>query len=426
MSEISLAAPVNIDVNGGGGPLIAENHLVALILEPEGIRIDTSRFHSRDVRKDREGILRVRINRQETLFPYTGSGEVFPKFRDKLLYLGAAPEELALDLNLVELDEKEREALGSAAGLLNLLGGSPLGAFNPAVSAGLALGSSLLRFAQSQIDDDEEAQVFVVHRDRLKDGQKLSLDLRSKGSADSRLRLSLRVLDLGPIDAPARLRIRVGNPVLDLESRPIRVRQSNTGPGVRRPVVTRDVDAQDWLLRSDMELFNFEARSLKAAAAYTTNLATIDRVLSWHVHDVLETTGGAGAGRHVLPLTMSFSLNNKDLNAEALLEVARSALDLAAAFEPRAEKAHDLLKKHGPTALSFISELTSKNFSLFGFDGVVVLDAAGGGGIPDGEGRLVLPRTDKGTWSRRIQRELTWRGDKVGSFAFDLEAKSAG
>jgi hypothetical protein len=415
MSDISFAAPVEIDVRGGSGPEIQGNHLIALVLEPDGIRIDPSRFHSRPSGRTREGILRVRINGQETLFPYTGSGEVFPKFRDKLLYLGAAPPDLAFDLNLVDFDDEEREALGSAAGVLEFVGHTALGTLAPAVFAGFALGGSLLRFVQSRLDDEEEAQVFVVHPRPLEFDQTLSLELRSQGTEGARLRLAMRVLDLGPVDAPARLRIRVGNPVLALEP----------PPGVRARGGTKQASPQPSWPRTGLHLFNFEARSRTAAAAYTTKFKRIDKVLSWHLRDVFEAAGGVGRDRHVLPLTMGFSLNEKDLHAEALLAVAKSTLALAHAVEPKVERVPDLLKKHGATTLSFLSEFTPRNLLLFGFDGVLVLGDTQSGGVPDGEGRLVLPRVEPGTWARRIERDVTWRGQPVGSFAFDLEAKRA-
>lgn len=77
------------------------------------------------------------------------------------------------------------------------------------------------------------------------------------------------------------------------------------------------------------------------------------------------------------------------------------------------------------TTLSFLSEFAPKNLSLFGFDGVLVLRETQGGDMTEGEGRIALPRVGPGTWLRRIERDVTWRGQRVGSFAFDLEAKRA-
>ena len=428
MSDIRLAAPVRLVASDTAGSAIPKNHLVALMLEHEGIQIDTSRFLSRDLRsKKREGILRVRVNGQETVFPYSGEGVVHPKFRDKLIYLGPSPSELAFDVNLIELDEKARQALGTGASLMDLLARSPGGALQPALPAGLALGSALLRFIQGRIEDDEEAQIFWVHDERLRGDQILELELLSDGSDATRLRLVMRAIDLGAVTAPSRVRLRVGHPELEVEDQTVEVHRPHTGPGARkRSAAQKRLDAHAWLLEEDMQLFNFEARSGRTATAYTTSFAKIHRVLSWYQHDLFEAQGGAGpAGRHLVPLTLGFSLNTRDLNARELLDVAQSALDLAALFEPRVAGALDVLRKHGPTALGLISELTARNFSLFAFDGVLVLDPPGGNEPPSGGGRLVLPATGDGTWGRRIRQELTWRGRKVGSFAFDLEAKRA-
>src|SRR5690606_13926856 len=104
--HVELAPPRELEVAVAGGEPIDPRHLVAIVLEAEGVAIGTEHFLSKDAGRTREGILRLRVNGQETVLPYAGRGLVRPKFRSKLLYLGAPPPALALDLALVELDER--------------------------------------------------------------------------------------------------------------------------------------------------------------------------------------------------------------------------------------------------------------------------------------------------------------------------------
>jgi len=84
-----------------------------------------------------------------------------------------------------------------------------------------------------------------------------------------------------------------------------------------------------------------------------------------------------------------------------------------------------LLTKHGPTALGLISELSRTNFSLFAFDGVVVLAPGADPATEEDAGHLVLPHLGDGRWGRTIERPLTWRDEEIGAFAFELEMRRA-
>src|SRR5690606_20911801 len=123
--------------------------------------------------------------------------------------------------------------------------------------------------------------------------------------------------------------------------------------------------------------------------------------------------------RHVLPLRLGFSLNEKALDAEALLGLARSTPDLAAVWEPGVRPVRSWIAKQGPSLLGLLSARAPPASTLYARDGVVVLDPDGGAALADGPGRLVLRSADGVRWQRRIETELAWEGVALGRFGFD-------
>lgn len=418
MQRIELATPAALSTTHAGGAVVPSDHLVALVVEPDGLAIHTGHFHSRDVRGEREGVLTVRVCGQETVFPFTGRGVVQPRFRERLLYLGGVPHALDLDVQVLELDRQARERLATAADVAEQLAKTPLGGSHPALAPGLGLVAGLLRFAGSRVDDDEEARLFWVHERPLRADEVLRLELPARTTGKPRLVIDFRVLDLGPVQRFSQLAVRIARPVLELdESARLPVRRPASRGGARRPE-TRQVGAQSWLGR--MERFNFEARSGSAAAAYSAPLRTLGQVLSWHERELFVARAGRAAERHVLPLRLGFSLNTKALDAEALLGLAGRALDVAAVWEPRAGAVRSWLTKQGPSLLGLLSDLAPAAFTLYALDGVVVLDPEGGATLADGPGRLVLRSPDGVRWARRVETELAREGVTLGRFGFDL------
>src|SRR5690606_11407273 len=61
VQRIELATPAALSTTHAGGAVVPSDHLVALVVEPDGLAIHTGHFHSRDVRGEREGVLTVRV-----------------------------------------------------------------------------------------------------------------------------------------------------------------------------------------------------------------------------------------------------------------------------------------------------------------------------------------------------------------------------
>jgi hypothetical protein len=396
-----------------GDQEIPKDHIIGIVLND--IVIDTSNFDSRDKlildRKEREGIVRIKVSGQDTVIPYSGKGLVAQKYRDKILYFGVNPGDLSIQCQLIETDEEIRKVLGNANKIGSKLASSPLAKLNPAVGPGIGFLGAVLSYIKTQVDDDDESISYIINEQPLSDSGKLTIKAGNKDKI--KIAVEMQVFDFGAPNEFKGLSVRINDPIIKFNDTQI---YSGHTPYTPQYFIT---DCKK------MSLFNFQASSGQNNVALSTDLKKIDSSLAWGKHELFKVPAAKAAkDRSIMPMAVNFSLNQKDLNAEGLLEIAAKGLGFVEALGADVAKTSKLLEKQGQSALSLISEMTDNNLSLFSFDGLLVLQPDGTDFKHEVNGYKMLPwDKDKNVWSHRFKKDITWEDKTLGDITFEIEIK---
>jgi hypothetical protein len=408
--EISFKGNATLNIRQGGREIPKDN-LVAVFLNK--IEIDTENFISSDplLFGEREGIVRMKLNGQETVVPFSGKGHVFPKYCDKIIYFGINPGQLSIQYELIELDDEVRKVIGTASKLSDALAKSPLAAHSPAIGPSIGLFGALLNYIKSQVDNDDESLTYMVCEKPLRNED--IIEIESSSTHGSKIKLEFEIVDF---DAPKRfekLGIRINNPKMYFIDKCYKREGKN-------------YNAIEWLVEfKKLSVFNFQAASGKYSASLSTKLKHIENILAWEKFELFRMPAARGAGsRHYVPLSMNFSINQKDLNAEGILELVQKGLSLGEALGADVSTIADKIEKQGQTALSTISELSDNNFSMYSFDGIFILDKDSASVQRNFKGQIVIPWVDeRKAWIATIENDLQWNGRDLGRISFEIEIK---
>lgn len=384
--------------------------------------------------EERDSILTLKMSGdQTTILPIQGGGwpvSINPKFLNKLLYLGPVRPRLSLSAELVESRESIRQELENAGrgtqALGQIIAHAPLLTGNIA-SAGLGLLASLLAFIENQIRDAVECTAFTELSGPFYQDEPISIQY----STDEKTILELNLL-VQELPAPAfreKISFAIQSPSFSFIPDACLILNSFAPSPDSTKIGTRyvkqgevRVSASNYVSKN-FPVFHLEAgsgiRSLAMDRRIDSHSGFIPR-LAWESLELFDVT----AGRAVVPLSLSFSLHSSEVNVEGLSELLNKGFDLAQATQP--EFPGTDLKKATPSVIDFVSEFSQKSFSLYSFDGAVLLTDNDSPSL--GNGHLVLKQTaaDSGIWQVLIEKTVTWAGVPVGQLSFELVASLVG
>lgn len=412
---IDLSRQVEVE-RSGGEHAVPEGNLMSIV--PDSIRIYAKNFLSKDgiLGRRREGFVSIDIAGQSTIVPFEGDPdreylEVDKKYLQKVIYLGICHMPIPIKIQLIESDEEARKKLDDIINITEFIGGINFPGMPPIIGAGAGLLSSIMRYAKTRIDDDDESVYFGLCRDLLHE-QTISYTMHN--SKAPVMKVSMKVEDFGKIDdSTTGLRISIAKPKIELTEETIRAYNK------RRKALDYLIDARK------LTRFNFQAKSGSLNQAFSTSFNTLGEIMSWDEFELFRFKVKSSRERSILPISYSFSLNNRELNAEELLGVVNNMVSMVNAMGGDASKAEDLLKKNGPTVVGLISELAKDALSLDNFDGIAVL-LPPGGEYDDKSGHLFITPVEDGAWKRSITSKIIatvgTRKERmeIGSLSYDL------
>lgn len=400
----------------------------------EKISIDTTQFYSKDLGKNREGVVVLDISGQMTSFPYKGSETIIisNKFLNKVAYLGTNPGKLGISLSVIESDKAARDALNKLETWTKKLANVPfLTAVHPAVGPGLGLISSVLKMIKTNVDDDCEAQAFCVFDNGLQDAQQIILKFSRANGTPPLLTVVLKVVGLGTLGVNVdSFSVRIKQPELTLfKKNPVSI-EIEPSTGI---VVSASLTVEDWWETNKISIFNVDAASGKSTYSYINVSGDIrpaakQGIIAWNKNALFTVKGGDVPTGKLLPLSLTFSLHPQKLNTDGILDLLKQGSALASIMMPEVTHATQVLNKQAPNVLNFLSEITSDSLSLYSFNGLVVLaHAAPPASLQQNAKKGVLwaqQSAGANTWTATVDEPITWRDETIGNFKFDVEVVS--
>jgi len=411
----------------GGSQLIKQGNLMAITVD--SISIFPKNFLSRDLGGEREGLLNISVNGQNTTFPFKGKGKsigIEPKYLNKIIFFGQHHEPIQLKIQLIESDENFRKALDKVGDVADIVSGASIPGLSFPIGSATGLLGAVSRFIGSKIKDDDEV-LFLGIINQSKDGQTLKLS-HSNSPKGVVLESVFNFHDLGEIDTTIKaFRIAITNPEIKFSKTKIIIDPDhydrNFGPKEYTPFEYLNMNR-------DLKRFNFYSSSGNSNQALSTYTNSMKEVLVFEELELFTVNVNRSGGViNTIPFSYSFSFNSEKLNAERLLDIAKSAVDLASAFGVDTEKPQDFLKKQGQSAISQISEFAQSALSVSAFDGVLFL-TPNDSKLPSGAGRKVMTEKSNGKWRETIEDEIritiNRKMETIGTFSFNLEIDSIG
>ncbi|HPY74464.1 MAG: hypothetical protein KBC30_09210 [Planctomycetes bacterium] len=382
----------------GGTQPVANGEFIALFIDE--ICLDTSQFLSKDgflffVSKQREGVVKLNISGQSTVIPFFGEGKVLHKYLDKVAFLGAYCGWLSMDISLIELDEDTKKYIDNIQTGTNFI--------SEISQPGSAILKNILGTIRNQLGDDEEAKAFLLHEEAILDGSTITL-LFGDDHEKPLMKIVFRVESLGISQSSGvNMSVRVANPKL---------------------LFTDESQARCELNRKNMKIFNFEAASAEKRSIFTTEIERFFQTVTWQKNELFRVRASK-VNHYLFPLFLNFSLNTQKLQVDSMYKSAQAAVGVLESFHFPVKTTKKFVKQM-PTMLNLLSEVTQDNFSIFAFNGFVVLENKKNNGkkVKTCPGKIVLDWDSKqNIWLTKIKKSLTWRNNNFGSFEFFLEVR---
>jgi len=399
------------------GPPIEGKHLVGISVV--ALRVDTGQFRSRDLSRRREGIVALTVGGQESVFTFSGKGLIEVNCHAQLAYLGTNPGDLAVSVRVIELDQAVREGLARGGELAEMAAKVIGGLSIPFTETGLQMASALVKLLSKLADDDDEVAAFTVAEGAFGDESRVMLDI---GTGDQpKVRLELLIRDFGKRQTLRMAGVRLTEPWIEFGAQRISQREkANSGKGYR----TRRLTVRSWLVRNrQLRNLVFSARSGRHQAGIVSKFAGVDDVFHWRNWELFRVASARAADRHVIPLSLGFSLNSNSNLVEPLVDLVRAAADVAEEADPQYEQTTKIVHKAGRGLVDLISEIGDRELPLFQFDGALLLlpeGVAARGGVLGGT--LELGRDPDGLWRGELTCEFRkWKAKPLGKIGFGIE-----
>jgi len=416
MSRLSLAGRIETGIAPAEG-VIGAKHLVGVSVSE--LQIDTRQFRSRDVTRTREGVVAVSVGGQESIFTFAGSEIIDVPCDSQIAFLGTNPGDLAISVRLVELDKAARRAL-ERGGKIAAIAAQAVGPLSmPFAGAGLGVASAFLNVLAKLSRDDDEMAAFTLVDGPFGNGARVELRI---GSGETpKLRAVFAIHDFGKRQTFKVASLRVTEPWIEFGSQRIAQRQrESAGQTTRR----RTYSVREWLTRTKgLKELVFAAGSGRHRAGIVARLQGAEDIFCWHRWELFRVAAARAADRHVIPLSMGFSLNSDSEMVEAVLDLVRASADLAEEINPELKQAAQSVHKAGRGLADIVSEIGESELPLFQFDGALLLlpkEVEARPGVA--EGKLELEQTDDGIWSGQVACEFRrWRKKPLGRVGFGIE-----
>jgi hypothetical protein len=421
-----------IEKKNNGANEIDAGNLIAIHFNK--IKIHPKTFISKDHDKKREGFIKFDVGGQSTVMKFEEAEDgkdrvVSDKFRNKIAYFGTMPSDLGISVTLVELDEKERAEIGKVKTAVDSLAKLPVNSFNPYIGPGLCVLSTLLKLWEVNIDDDLEAQAHYVfdHSELIGKDPLRCVFTRSNCTV---FEIEFSISDLGKQGEFKNLIISIGKPKFDINL-------EGKDKDFISSIFDLLPDLKKKITEKTLSTFTFQASSGKQTDSVTTPyIKQYEDIVNWEMKQlfVVPATEGKKStapkdNKHIVPLSFSFALFNKDFHVQEILDVVESSLDLAAVLETGGKKSEELkklMKKENDNVISFMAELSKHNLSLFSFNGLVFLSPDETEDLECSNGTITLKKVQKSEdlWRGTInKKKIHWKNKEIGTFSCLLEIK---
>ncbi|MEO0454821.1 MAG: hypothetical protein AAFY98_11910 [Verrucomicrobiota bacterium] len=415
----------------GGSGRINSKDIIAVLLD--SLEIKTENFLSRDLTKEREGLVTITVAGEMTEMGFRDTDEGVEIKKRSVLYVGRNPARLPFSINVMESDKETRDLINDTTELLQKAGNSPAAAFHPAVSPGIKLVSGILGIIKSKIEDDQEYQFFATYDEPFKNNSKLLIKGQNSAGREV-ISLKLRIVNLGGISIKHDLSIRIKDIKVEWDLDKV-IAEKNTS---RRRWVAREISrgnpmtTKRYIKDFGLKWFSIEATSKKTTFGYSAKIDDTRDSLDLYEIELALAKAGTGtklAGRHFVPLSLSLALSPKDIKPEAILGLLPDAFDLAKAFGTDTSEVEKVVGKAQPHVTRLLQDLSPKAIPLYRFEGIVFLDPVDTGNsgnlpswvsqFPDGLISMTYSNTDQ-AWTYSIQSSIKIDKKSVGTLTATL------
>lgn len=442
----------------GQGNNVNSGHLVALSVE--SAYVDTTHFTSGHEGRY-EGVMELEVGGQSTVLTFVGKPDanghikVDQKFMDKVLYFGLAKDLDSVNLRMLESDEETRKFLEGLREALSLVAGSPVAAAHPAVGPGLNFIAGITSLIKSNIQDDDECVAYLLREGELREGNfTIQLDVgqyRPDGQFVSRgtlLVINCVLLDLGaPVQNNEGVSIRLTRASIDLtsgtsgSSEDIKRRIE----ALKRQLAAATKTAQKKMIQKQIDIlvnggsnvhsrfgrampnFNIEVGGTGGAKGWSSRLPDIESQMVLQNLQLAKVTAkkiGGAAGVSVIPINFEVGRSPDEFDAQEYFATLETGKKFLEAVRGEQITVPDFVEeKVLPSALGFLTEYLSQSLTIYSFNGVILLQDDANS-FPQGSrnGFLVFSRdAASSTWSATVNKEVTWRGKRVGSVELEFQ-----
>ncbi len=410
-----------------GGHTIQRDHACMILLED--IKIFPQNFQSKDWGTTREGFFTVAFGEQQTTYPFKGKPSdvglnIEPKYMDKLLYFGTVKTHLPIRIQLIESDKKARKIFSKISSICSNSDKLDRGGMLSAISSGFGFLGAISGIVGDKIKDDEEAH-FLGSYPNPKDKEKITYTLKNQNKVI--VQISVLVKDLGQINKERpNFRIAISDPKFTWDAPEISAVDASLGNEEIDHVETTYQPYEYIEKVKRLKNFNLEATYKNDSKALSLYLPGLINRLTWNEYELFETKGlSHSAESYNIPLSLGFSLNREEVNAENWIALTTSPLPLLSSLGIDTTDIEEKIEKQGQSLFNKINELSGSEISLYSFDGALILPpTTTTEDVATGKGELILNKVQNDRWEKEVEKDIVGTAEgkrtRFGSFSFKL------